>query len=449
MTDTRKISQSAEYRLVLIDPHSMRIVTSAAAGSSLPRVSVPAFARVAECLTEVIHHSLGLRAIQLALLPGAKGECSCAVHEILGQRQDMPQSLSFSALDEILATDLSGAERTVVLAIMRGDANHLGRFARLGWIDELLAKTSGLRDLWPISAVRQLNQGIDFCLLSMTNADGRTVWFKAVGEPNTREYALTQELARRFPIYLPKLVATIPEWNGWMMEDVQGSPLSESDSIDQWERAFAGLASLQQETANDVASLFALGAKDWRYPRIASLLEPFFQEAQRAMTAQTSARSTPLSSRELYQLQKDVEAALVEFMNTGVPETLLHGDIGHGNVLATAAGPVFLDWAEAAIGHPFLSAEHLLADLARSNPLLAKKQAILRSHYAASWKSLVEPELLEEITVLAPAVAALVYAIMIWESSQNLLDPSYAWPLMRSMLRRTKRELDERSEVVV
>jgi hypothetical protein len=171
-------------------------------------------------------------------------------------------------------------------------------------------------------------------------------------------------------------------------------------------------------------------------------LEPFFQEARRAMQAQTSAKSKPLAASELHQLQKDVESALKEFMNTGIPETLLHGDIGHGNIIATYDGPVFLDWAETYIGHPFLSAEHLLADLARSNPMFAEKQASLRSHYAGHWKAHVRPSELEKVTTVAPAIAAFVYAVIAWDASRKRPDPTEAWPLIRSMLRRTKRELD-------
>ena len=450
MTDLFNNPQRIECRLVLIDAHSMRILTTAsAAGPLLPRESIPAFTRIAECLTEAIDRRYGLHTIQLALLPGADGLGYCAVHEIIDQPRDQPQSLSFSALNEIAATEFIGEERVTILAIMRENAKELGRFARLGWIDELFARMGIHRGRRSMPAIRQLNQGIDFCLLSMTEATGRKVWFKAVGEPNTREYALTAELARRFPRYLPKMLATIPEWNGWVMEDVQGSPLNEANSIYQCEQALTALAMMQQETANDGASLSALGAKDWTCARVRSLLKPFFQDARRAMQAQTSAKSTPLALSELEQLQKDIESALDAFMNAGIPETLLHGDIGHGNILATCEGPVFLDWAEAAIGHPFLSAEHLLADLARSDPLFARKQPAVRSHYAAHWKSFTGPETLGMITALAPALAASAYAIMSWEISRDRPDPVESWPFMRSMLRRAKREFEQASEAAV
>jgi len=447
MKDRLNNPQCIECRLVLIEMHSMQILTTAGAGGPLLlRESIPAHARIAEWLTTAIEERYGLRAIQLALLPEVKGGGYCAVHEIIGELQALPESLSFAAVDEIAGDELADEEEAIVLKIMKGEASELGRFARVGWIDELLAKTGNYPGRSASPIIRQLNQGIDFCLLSLTDSAGHKMWFKAVGEPNTREYALTAELTRRFPSYLPKILATIPEWNGWVMEDVEGVPLNESGSMYQCQQALTALVVMQQEMVNDIASLLALGAKDWTCSRMATLLEPFFREARRAMQAQTSAKSKPLTGGELYQLQKDMESALNEFMSAGIPETLLHGDIGHGNIIATCEGPVFLDWAEAYFGHPFLSAEHLLADLARSNPVFAENLAALRSHYASPWKAHAQPKDLGRATVLGPAIAAFAYAVVAWENSRKRPDPSQAWPLMRSMLRRARRELDQASE---
>jgi len=449
MTDKFNTPQCIECRLVLIDTDSTRILTTAgAAGALLPRESILAYTRVAESLTEAVDRKYGLRTIQLALLSEAEESGYCAVHEIIGVRQALPRLLSFATLDEFDCSELDNEERAIVLKIIRGEASELGRFAQLGWLDKLLAKAGIRQDRSASPIIRQLNQGIDFCLLSLIDSAGRIVWFKAVGEPNTREYALTQELTRRFPSYLPKILATVPEWNGWVMEDVKGVPLNESDSMNQCEQALTALAVMQKGMANDVASLSALGAKDWTCGRISSQLEPFFQEAHYAMQAQTSMKSRPLGSNELFQLKREIESAFRQFMDAGVPETLLHGDIGHGNVLATATGPVFLDWAETYFGHPFLSAEHLLADLARSNPLFAEKRSGLRSFYADHWEAYVQPGELEKVTLLAPAMAAFAYAVIAWDANRGQPDPTQAWPLLRSMLRRTKRELEQASEAI-
>jgi hypothetical protein len=448
MTNTLDNLQRIEYRAVLIDGHSKRVLAIAtAAGLLLPRVSIPPYTRVAESLTEAIALRYNLRTIQLCSLPDREQFSGCAVLEIVDMQQAMCGPLSFVELDEIASNELADEERATVLRVIKGDADELGRFAQLGWLEKLLTRLGSCNDRGTRPLIRQLNQGIDFCLLSVTQATGDRVWFKAVGEPNACEYALTIELARRFPGCMPKILATIPEWNGWITQDAGGVPLNESASIDQCERALSALAVMQKGMINDVSSLSALGAKDWTYARISMLARPFFQEALCAMQAQTSVKSKPLSDAELFQLQSATESALDEFMNTGIPETLLHGDIGHGNAIATCGGPVFLDWAETCIGHPFLSAEHLLADLARSNPMFNAIQPALRSHYAAHWREFVRPEELKKVTELAPAIGAFAYALIAWDANHNRPDPSQAWPLIRSMLRRTKRELKQATEV--
>jgi aminoglycoside phosphotransferase (APT) family kinase protein len=448
MTDKPNDPRCIECRLVVIEADSMRILTTAsAAGPLLPRESIPENTRAAEGLTEALEQRFGLRTIQLAILPGTEELSYCAVHEIMGSQEEVHRLFLFTLLDDIAPSELTEAERATVRKIMKGQAHELGRFARIGWIDELLAKTGGYRGQSSMPVIRQLNQGIDFCLLSITDLTGRKMWFKAVGEPNTREYALTAELTRRFPAYLPRVLTTIPEWNGWVMEDVKGVPLNESDSIYQCEQALNALAFMQKEMVADMASLLTLGAKDWTCGRIASLSEPFFAEAQRAMQAQVSTKSRPLGCDELHQLKDNIELALQEFSDAGIPETLVHGDIGHGNIIATPTGSVFLDWAETYVGHPFLSAEHLLADLIRSSPSLSSSQAALRSHYAAHWKTQVQPADLERVAVFAPAIAAFAYAVIAWDANRSRPDPTMVWPLLRSLLRRSKRELEQVSEV--
>jgi hypothetical protein len=446
MTDAPMDRNSIECRLIVIETHSMRILTNGAPDSpELPRLLLPGDARVAETLTGAIEDTYGLSTIQLALLPGAPGYC--AVHEVIDSRRLMHGSLSFTPIDKISSEELQEEDRATVLKIMLGEAQEFGRFARLGWIHELLARTESFRRQDSLPIIRHINQGIDFCLLSLTDSAGHRLWFKAVGEPNTREYALTCELARRFPAYLPKILLTIPEWNGWVMEHAEGVPLNETTAIAPCKLALTALARMQEEISWDARSLSALGASDWTARRIRSLSEPFFEEAQRAMQAQTSAKSRPMTTNELCRLEKDVQSALLEWMNAALPDTLLHGDIGHGNILATSKGPVFLDWAETSLGHPFLSAEHLVADLARSNPVFAGEQDDLRRHYASHWKTYLPPAELEKVRALAPAIGAFAYAVFAWDARRHRSDPIEAWPFLRSMLRRTWRELDRVSEV--
>jgi aminoglycoside phosphotransferase (APT) family kinase protein len=449
MTDRLNGSERIECRLVVIDAQSMKILTTAStAGPLLPREKIPAYTRVAETLTKSIEDRLGISTIQLAFLSGTEGLSYCVVHELIGPREAASGLLEFTALDDIISTEFAVEERAIVLAIMKGEAKELGRFARLGWIDDLLAKTDGYRGQSSMPIIRQLNQGIDFCLLSMTDLARCKTWFKAVGEPNTREHALTMELAVRFPDRLPRIRQSIPQWNAWVMEDVQGTPLNQSINPGDWHEAVAALASMQQISSNDLSSFYAAGAQDWTCGRLQSLLEPFFADAALAMRMQTSSKVAALTEAELDWLKMSVEVALSDLTTSGIPETILHGDVGHGNVIASPRGPVFLDWAETHVGHPFLCAEHLIADLDRSHRLTPSETRALRLSYAERWRDYAGPDELARVATLAPAIAAFAYAVIAWEAHRSRPEPSLAWPTLRSMLRRTKRELEQPMEVV-
>jgi hypothetical protein len=48
--------------------------------------------------------------------------------------------------------------------------------------------------------------------------------------------------------------------------------------------------------------------------------------------------------------------------DSGVPDSLEHGDLTADEVILGEMGPVFLDWSDGSVTHPFLSAASLLAD---------------------------------------------------------------------------------------
>jgi hypothetical protein len=71
-----------------------------------------------------------------------------------------------------------------------------------------------------------------------------------------------------------------------------------------------------------------------------------------------------LTAPEVADLRARVPA-LVEachaLADSGVPDSLEHGDLTADEVILGEMGPVFLDWSDGSITHPFLSAASLLA----------------------------------------------------------------------------------------
>lgn len=354
--------------------------------------------------------------------------------------------MCFEKLENVAPTEIDMEERKTIGQILAQEPSTLGHFGRLGWIQELLAllPPPGHRN-FPYT-IRHWNQGINFCLMNLRREDGLALWFKAVGEPNLREYALTHELASRYPAFLPRIVTSIPQWNGWISEEVQGRPLDSSQGRKDWVAVVRSLAELQLRSARDVAVLRQSGARDRSPAHLRTLLRPFFSEIACAMRAQTSTAAPVISDRDLDGLERGLEFALIRLEQSALPDALLHLDIGHGNILVWDHGAVFLDWAEVGVGHPFFSLEQLLAGHETRHPETSSERQAYRDLYASFWREYADDCSIQTVKKLAPAVAAFSYGIDIWESGSAWPDRERRWPLMRAIVRRARREIASASE---
>jgi Phosphotransferase enzyme family len=442
-----------ECRVAIVDPINMRILAvSDELEIRLPRVSIPKGSRIAAAATEAIYEKFSINTIQLVSIADGESRGYFLVHELVTTSACATNSIGLVriALEDLVPDQLSETEGILLKRIIAGDASEFGRFAAVRWIDDLLS-TSGYgtdRSEWP--EIRHLNQGINFSLLSVTQYDKTKRWFKAVGVPNTHEYFVTIELHQRIPAMVPKLLKAIPEWHAWWSEDVaSGTRLDQSCDIEDWRRTLACLVGLQKQLASSSASFYDAGVETWTCSRLLSLLEPFFADATKASLAQTSERARRIEKVDLVGLRASIADGLSAVASSGLPDTLNHGDIGHGNILISARGPIFLDWAGCYVGPPFFVLEHLIADFDRCYPKRLQDVHLLRRTYWEGWQSHIAPESVRTMASVAPALAAFAYGVMVWQGSLHRGDPTEAWPVIRSMLRRTMREFDPVREVGV
>jgi len=110
-------------------------------------------------------------------------------------------------------------------------------FAQRGWLTRVQGWAADAirpfeRELG--SSFRQYNTSPSFSLIRL-ETNGTAVWFKAVGEPNLREYPITLKLAELFPTFIPEILATKPEWNAWLSHEADGTNLGETRDLRLWE----------------------------------------------------------------------------------------------------------------------------------------------------------------------------------------------------------------------
>ena len=316
-------------------------------------------------------------------------------------------------------------------------------FARRGWLDELrrwaaeVIRPSGLDLTGPFC---QYNASLSFSLTRF-ETNGPAVWFKAVGEPNQREFPITLKLSQQFPKYLPELLGTRADWNGWLSLEAPGTSLRETRDIALWQSAAESLAALQMESVAKTESILEAGAHDLRTETLSGLVQPFLAVIAQLMEQQTKVPPPLLNHAELSLLGVRIQDSLTLLGDLRIPDALGHLDLNPGNIIVSADRCAFIDWAEAYVGHPFMSFEYLLEHSRRAIGTDVALESRSAMSYSAPWRQLLSSEIIADALALAPLAAAFAYAAGndAWKDHERLKDAKIAG-YFRSLARRMNRE---------
>jgi hypothetical protein len=452
-------SDRETYRAIVLGQGGNELLLSPAGdGFLLPSVEIPRWQRVAENMTVAIRNEWGQEAICLFNLdvsaPATSANNHYQVMECSGPARPHPRGewIPVSSLSE--RTFVHPADQIAVPLSLdecdrRAGAAAPGPFARLGWFGELqrwIEEVIGPLGFHLTGSFSQLNASPSFSLVRFeTNDPG--VWFKAVGEPNLREFPITLDLARLLPRYLPPILAARPEWNGWLALEVKGTNLGETQGAQYWQAASSALAKLQIESIRKLGTIVNSGARDLRASALLKLVRPFLDAMGQLMEKQTKVPPRVLSRSELMLLGEQIEEALSLSTDLGIPDALGHLDLNPGNVIVSEGQCVFLDWAEAHVGNPLISFQYLVEHFRRMAGADATAESALTRAYAMEWQSLVSPGTIQEVLSLAPMLAVFSYAVATdaWDDQARLQDPKVAGYL-RSLTRRMHREASRLSD---
>jgi hypothetical protein len=424
---TEGLSDQTTYRLIITRRNASEILLSTdLSGRSLPRVEVPSGVRLAEQLVTSVRKDYGLETYCLlckSLPPSHESPSGerYAVLEALAQNNEAPPATSWiSSATAASEAPLAHADQAAISSSLE-DLNRSvrepvgGPFARPGWIQELFGwvqdqiKPLGLR---LGGGFRQLNASPTFSLVRLETT-GAAVWFKATGYPNSHELPVSLFLSRLFPSYVPAILGVHALWNGWLSPEVPGAALNEITDCSAWERVAGDLAGLQIASVGKSAELLEAKCRDLRLPRLVELIDPFLARMDELMAAQEKQSPAPLTGRELALLGDQLRDGCSLLQSLGLPDTLSHLDFNPGNIIVSPDRCVFLDWAEAYVGHPFLTFEYLLEHFRRSHPGKTSQESAARLAYAARWNSLYPFGVISEAMAVTPLITILAYAVCV------------------------------------
>ncbi len=421
----------------------------------LPSVSIPRCQRVAENLTAAVKSEWGQKVVCLFTLDHASAEVrgdqvhyQVGEHRQTGATRGRTQWVAEAGFSPNLFADQSDYKAVRhSMAICRDETLNVepGPFARPGWFKELYQWVEAVieREGFHLNGeFRQLNASPTFSLIRF-ETDGPVFWFKAVGEPNQREFPITRTLAGLFPDYVPPIVAERPDWNGWLTKQAEGTNLDETQECALWEAAAAALAEIQIESIGHREQILASGAHDLRTESLADLIQPFMETMELLMDQKTKIPPAILGRAELAVLGKRVQDVLDVLTSFDIPNTLGHLDLNPGNILVSGTQCAFLDWAEAYVGHPFLSLQYLLEHGRRAHESNAVVEARLVESYRERWERVVSRSAIDVAFELTPLLAVFAYAAgtNLWRDPERPQHPATAG-YVRSLTRRMNREAE-------
>ena len=320
-----------------------------------------------------------------------------------------------------------------------------GRFGQIGWFTELAEwvrdhiHTAGLT---LSGRFTQLNASPTFSLVRF-ETNGPAVWFKAVGEPNLREYPITLTLAKYFPAFVPPIIAAREDWNGWLAIEAEGSHPGENSASASWIRIATTLADLEIASFGQTLHLLGMGCRDARVCSLLALVEPFVEAMAELMEVQTKESPPPLSRSELLTLQTQLQDAFAEVANSQIPNAIGHLDFNSGNIVVKGDRCIFLDWAEACAGLPFLTLQYLLEHLRRLRYRDNCWESVITTAYINRWQSFISPHEIAKALSVSALLAVFAYAACgdAWCAPVRRNRPEAARHF-RSLTRRMKREAD-------
>jgi hypothetical protein len=275
------------------------------------------------------------------------------------------------------------------------------REAAVAWAQDQLQR----RGLGGALRCEQLRAWEFSCLLSLRSAAG--AWYlKCVPPTFAREVKLLPLLAAADPSRLPRVVAASEPARAVLMEECPGSPLFDLEDPHAWRSAVDQYARLQIRWAERTDELMAAGCPDRPLDRLAEDVGRLLADDEALMIGEedglTAEEVRTLRARE-GELRRRCEA-LARF---GVPASLEHGDLWEANIIVGPGGPVFLDWTDASIAHPFFSLYPLLA----AGGAEEENDGDVRGAYLEPWRERLPGVPLEEAFEEAQVPAALHHAV--------------------------------------
>jgi hypothetical protein len=234
-----------------------------------------------------------------------------------------------------------------------------GWFAEMvAWIDGRLVD-AGIARHGPVRQVRSWGRS---ALLELDTDRGR-LWVKDVPAVFAHEVQVTALLTDLDPGLVPALVAADAMLGRLLMEHVDGPALPTlRDQPLAWTATMSRVAEAQRVLAADPAALAMAGVARSDPADLATSVAALLADDDLLGIGRAGGLTADEAVAVRARIPELADAA-DRLARDGIPPSLDHGDFVAGQVILGEMGPVILDWSDATITHPFLTAASFLGDV--------------------------------------------------------------------------------------
>ena len=276
----------------------------------------------------------------------------------------------------------------------------------LAWADAELARSGVRRTGWSQPHVRAWST-----VLRLETDVAGPLWLKADGDGTRHESRVLAALAALGAPHTPLPLSTQDD-EGWTLLADGGPTVRAANGgatpLDATADFLAAYARTQRATELHVDRFVALGVDDLRPGLMPARLADLVDELA------TVPGATGLPAEDADRLRALLPAyadACAELAAGGVSATLQHDDLHDNNVFAR--GPVFFDWGDCVVGHPFGTMLVALRWVAHVHGLDAADPALerLADAYTEAWTDVADRATLRRLVRLAIRVGPLTRAL--------------------------------------
>lgn len=452
------VNQVVLIRIFIVRDHGTELlVEHARPGARLPVLAIPSYTRPAEELTQAIERQWALKTyclfLEVAELPSDPAICT-AILEVYLPSAALPVGMEWvSALSlprSYFCDPWSYATAGRALTTLEGYRSKqlAGPFGQPGWlgiVTEWVEAQAATIHLRLTHNFLQLNASPTFSLIRF-ETDGPNLWFKAVGEPNVREYPITLALAKSVPEYIPTVIAAHSDWNAWLAIEAEGTHLGADSTAEDWVTVINSLTNLQIAALGHARAVLEYGARDARPVVLDGLVDGFFEEAAVFLEEHQSICTDPFPRNEMLRLAGEIRRCLDLLQSCCLPNVLGHFDFSPTNILISGQRCVFLDWAEACIGTPTLTLVGALETFEACNNHSSEARRVLISQFIKGWSAFESTTAITQAIEVSPLIAPFARFVTstAWKRRHQFATPNLG-KSVKKCLRRMQRAFEPHS----